>query len=292
MRYINTKEEDKANIPPLFSKWLEDNKEEIAKKITNTDVTGDKMWAFFKDGNKAEYEELKKQLVEDQGYICCYCGQGIDSDEKTSIEHVEAKSKHKELTFDFNNLLASCNGGTKNKIHIVKEGENLISIAQQYHVDIEHLLEIWVNVDEINLFRNRFDIEDLSVGDRIVIVPKVGGKEQHCDHKKGSDPIAITPLQKDCEQHFYYLPNGKIIINEANKSTIETLGLNNNPNINRRRRDTLEVAKTIENYLEDVFEDRDERIKNRDMIIKSLQSQNPLEPFVFVTIWYLLDNVF
>lgn len=54
---------------------------------------------------------LKKRLLEDQGYICCYCGCRISEDEHTKIEHIKSQEHYGELSLDFNNMLASCDGG-------------------------------------------------------------------------------------------------------------------------------------------------------------------------------------
>ena len=53
--------------------------------------------------------DLKKSLLEEQGYICCYCMQRIDEN-NMKIEHWRAQSKHPKLKFDYQNLLATCKG--------------------------------------------------------------------------------------------------------------------------------------------------------------------------------------
>jgi len=54
-------------------------------------------------------EELQKSLLEEQGYICCYCMQRIDEN-NLKIEHRLAQSKHPFRKFDYKNLFAVCNG--------------------------------------------------------------------------------------------------------------------------------------------------------------------------------------
>lgn len=56
-------------------------------------------------------KKLRKRLVEDQGYICCYCGMEISDDEHTKIEHVQCQKDHGDLALCFDNMLASCDGG-------------------------------------------------------------------------------------------------------------------------------------------------------------------------------------
>ncbi len=74
---------------------------------------------FFKDDTKnlqnwKEYKEkrkLKKFLLEnEQDFLCCYCEGKVDLD-SSHIEHIKPKSLDIEkLTFDYKNLVASCNG--------------------------------------------------------------------------------------------------------------------------------------------------------------------------------------
>lgn len=64
------------------------------------------------DGLSGEAKKkLRQRLVEDQGYICCYCGMEICDDEHTKIEHVQCQKDHSDLALCFDNMLASCDGG-------------------------------------------------------------------------------------------------------------------------------------------------------------------------------------
>lgn len=58
--------------------------------------------------------------MEDQGYICCYCGRRIINDEHTKIEHIMCQKEHNDLALNFNNLLASCDGGDSDRAHRIK----------------------------------------------------------------------------------------------------------------------------------------------------------------------------
>lgn len=57
-------------------------------------------------------EELKRQLIDEQGGLCCYCGDRITF-ETANIEHFKPKdkSKYPELQLEYTNLLSSCLGG-------------------------------------------------------------------------------------------------------------------------------------------------------------------------------------
>ncbi|MGL6136783.1 MAG: retron system putative HNH endonuclease, partial [Planktothrix sp.] len=56
-------------------------------------------------------DPLKKALLTEQGYICCYCMKRI-SEENMEIEHFRPQSvdKYPELQLDYHNLLGSCQG--------------------------------------------------------------------------------------------------------------------------------------------------------------------------------------
>lgn len=51
--------------------------------------------------------ELKKSLLSEQGYICCYCECQI-SEDKSHIEHIKPQSKYKESDLSYENMLVSC----------------------------------------------------------------------------------------------------------------------------------------------------------------------------------------
>ena len=280
--------------PESFKQWLKANEQEINKKLT-----GDDIWVYFHDncvqGNINVYKELKKVLLKDQGFICCYCGKRIFDDHNTVIEHLIPKGSNKDLTLDFDNLLASCNGGSSHQIHIVENNETILQIAQKYGVDVAHIEEVYVSIDEERLFRNKYDIENLSKNDRIVIFPKMDSLDLHCDAKKGKSNITINPLQDNCQDKFSYNPlNGKIICTDDNTSTIQTLGLNSNRYINQLRKKTLDDSIILkQNLMNDFGHSVEEFEENRlklKMILDDISYSNGyLDPFVFVTIWSL-DN--
>lgn len=60
------------------------------------------------------YELVKLSLLEEQGYICCYCGRRLRFGPNTHIEHLYAKgtSYYQTMQLDYgSNLLACCDGG-------------------------------------------------------------------------------------------------------------------------------------------------------------------------------------
>ncbi len=60
------------------------------------------------------YEIIRLSLAEEQGYICCYCGQRITGFEGTQIEHIFPKgtAAYGTMQLDYEtNLIACCDGG-------------------------------------------------------------------------------------------------------------------------------------------------------------------------------------
>lgn len=82
----------KHSEPSLFSRW----------KAANPTVT-------YKDLQRDVKCALKQALIEEQGYLCCYCECRI-SDVTSHIEHFKPKGKptYASLQLDYENLFASC----------------------------------------------------------------------------------------------------------------------------------------------------------------------------------------
>jgi len=54
-------------------------------------------------------DDLRKSLLEEQGYLCCYCMSRITS-ERMKIEHWKPFTKYVSLRLDYHNLLGACMG--------------------------------------------------------------------------------------------------------------------------------------------------------------------------------------
>lgn len=69
-------------------------------------------WKEFRATPGVDFEaipELKEALLNEQGYICCYCMNGI-KDDNMKVEHYKPWSKFPELKMDYANLFAACTG--------------------------------------------------------------------------------------------------------------------------------------------------------------------------------------
>lgn len=120
MKYIAKKPE-----PTAFTAWKQSIQETL-QRYAEKSTKGDRIWELLsskipddkKEVGNIYYskEELREELLKEQGYICCYCNQFIDNNHTTIIEHLQAKEQDPTvLTFDYENLLASCNGGQKDE---------------------------------------------------------------------------------------------------------------------------------------------------------------------------------
>lgn len=50
---------------------------------------------------------IQEALLNEQGFVCCYCGSAIQMD-NSHIEHFRPKNKYPELQLEYDNLLCSC----------------------------------------------------------------------------------------------------------------------------------------------------------------------------------------
>ncbi len=112
MRQIN-----KNTEPNEFVLWKSANQEKIDKLISGG-KSGDVLWKEFpsrlsRDVVENDYSkaQLRVALVQEQFYICCYCNDSIKGDSKTKIEHFLPRAKYKDVIFDYQNLIAACDGG-------------------------------------------------------------------------------------------------------------------------------------------------------------------------------------
>ncbi len=83
--------------------------------INKENLTDSNIYEDFKhktqDGCEAnEALNLRKQLLEEQGYICCYCMQRINC-QTSKIEHFKSQKHHRDLQINYNNLFVACMGG-------------------------------------------------------------------------------------------------------------------------------------------------------------------------------------
>jgi uncharacterized protein (TIGR02646 family) len=106
--------------PDGFISWKSANQEKIDRYIAEG-KTGDKIWELLPSSLSQEIvpndyakSELREALVKEQFFICCYCNDAIKRKLlDTKIEHFLPKETYKQTIFDYQNLLAACNGGER-----------------------------------------------------------------------------------------------------------------------------------------------------------------------------------
>lgn len=98
----------KKTSPQWFENWKKQHPRRFEDDIVDT-----------------KKRKLRKQLVEEQGYICCYCGREIDTTKSTTIEHFLPKDDHlyPHYQLEYNNLFASCDGFQKERKEANSKGE-------------------------------------------------------------------------------------------------------------------------------------------------------------------------
>ena len=66
--------------------------------------------------NYPHKDDLRMSLVNEQGYICCYCMSRIKpTKDDMKIEHCKSRAKHQNLDLDYKNLLGACLGGKEDE---------------------------------------------------------------------------------------------------------------------------------------------------------------------------------
>ena len=87
MQYIDKQ----LSMPTVVEKWI--------RKYQP------KTWTLSKD-NHDGYVLLKEQLRQEQKGLCCYCCQILETE--ATVEHLKSRDKYPKLTYDYGNLLLSC----------------------------------------------------------------------------------------------------------------------------------------------------------------------------------------
>jgi uncharacterized protein (TIGR02646 family) len=95
MKYIR-----KGQEPAKFSDWK-------AQANENWQPTWDTL-------RGSEKSDVHQALLQEQGYICCYCGMRIDLN-TSHIEHFKPRKHFPELALDYGNFLSSCPGEGQDK---------------------------------------------------------------------------------------------------------------------------------------------------------------------------------
>jgi len=95
--------------------------------------------------------DLRESLINEQGFICCYCMRRIrladlGEVQRTKIEHFACQSEHPDLELNYRNLLLSCMGGEGEQKHLqtcdtYKKDKALSINPTDNHRNIEELIK-------------------------------------------------------------------------------------------------------------------------------------------------------
>jgi uncharacterized protein (TIGR02646 family) len=102
----------KQNSPKAFEDW------KVRKKVTKIELGRKKdlqrnqydIWKTFQK-KKDVRNAVKQALLDEQGHICCYCQNTIE----TTIEHFVPRSIDATRMFDYDNLFVCCKGGEEER---------------------------------------------------------------------------------------------------------------------------------------------------------------------------------
>ncbi len=94
----------KKSSPDWFETWKYNFREENKRK---PNYEGD--FSTMDDNGQQRRIRLRKELIKEQGEICCYCMKKIDIS-SSHTEHFWPKSKFEDIDLEYTNLFASCNG--------------------------------------------------------------------------------------------------------------------------------------------------------------------------------------
>jgi uncharacterized protein (TIGR02646 family) len=90
----------------------------IEKKLSNQPAS---LVSYKKTDIKPTYDkyrdkdDLRRALLYEQGYICCYCLKRIDM-HNMIIEHFNSQFEFEALALNYDNMLASCTGGENGNV--------------------------------------------------------------------------------------------------------------------------------------------------------------------------------
>ena len=89
----------KDEVPLFWSRYVKRHPNESYDRLDETD-----------EGRNVR-NEIRKHMLINQKYICCYCCKSVD-EYNSHNEHIKPRAKFPKLSMNYNNLLASCKGKT------------------------------------------------------------------------------------------------------------------------------------------------------------------------------------
>jgi 5-methylcytosine-specific restriction endonuclease McrA len=270
----------KTEPPKIYSDFLLNHKQDIQIRINGKAQKGKHIWSWFKKRFPLEYSELQKQLLLDQGYVCCYCGERL-SIGASAIEHLNPKS-NKQVIFPFDNLFSSCTGGKGIQITIGKN-DNLASLAEKFDIEQQDLVSL-------NPGKN------IIPGELIKICNQVQ-QGDFCSHAKGDAELTYSPVVTEIFDIIRYELNEAndevdILPSDSSNSVLQNeldviLNLNH-PTLKKKRAAKL---KDVTALMIEIIETETE-IEQKIAVLKesySMKVEGKFEAFYFVCLSYIND---
>ena len=143
----------KTASPSEFELWKTKKrltKNDLIKKSQLNSQRGE-IWKTFTKKMQVK-NSVKESLLNEQGYICCYCQQAIKLNEQTIIEHFIARTTDATKMFDYDNLFACCDGGQKQRTEQNSNEENnqFIEVIPKYCGHARGNSDVLINPLDIN----------------------------------------------------------------------------------------------------------------------------------------------
>jgi len=100
--------------------------------ILKEDMEKPNIYEDYSDGGV-----LRKQLLEEQGYVCCYC-MGRIGERNSKVEHFQSQSRYRSLQIDYSNLFVACKGGEGRREQYCDTAKGNKSLT---HIDLLRAIE-------------------------------------------------------------------------------------------------------------------------------------------------------
>ncbi len=107
--------------------------------IQKKDSLNNEIYNNFPDKTKEDCKNkkpgnLRRQLLKEQGYICCYCMGRIDCS-NSKIEHFRDQSTNRELQIKYQNLFIACKGN-EGQPHKYQHCDSFKGAKEFQHIDL------------------------------------------------------------------------------------------------------------------------------------------------------------
>ena len=112
--------------------------------------------------SEGDRNNLRLQLLKEQGYICCYCMSRINC-ENSKIEHLKPQSQFRDKQIDYSNLFIACDGGeglAQNKQYCDTKKSEIELKAIDFLDNIQDYLKYKKEAQKVIILSNNTDLSD------------------------------------------------------------------------------------------------------------------------------------